>query len=110
MYVYNEEYRREEVTPFYSGNKTSTEIIADAGTLVRLGCPLYLYAGAGFGMRKVQWETIDHQWIQYTPASLMGFSGDIGLMGCIKGFTISAGVNTINFKYMEIEAGIGWMF
>ena len=111
--VYNEDLGRWEDSyemPFYSGNKTSTEIIADAGTLVRLGCPLYLYAGVGFGMRQVLWETTDHQWIKYNPGSYMGFSGDIGLMGCIKGFTISAGVNTINFKYLEIEAGIGWMF
>ena len=111
--TYNEESGRWEdsyVLPFYSGKKQTTEFIADAGTLVRLGCPLYLYAGIGFGMRQVQWETTDGQWIKYSPGSLMGFSGDIGLMGCIKGFTISAGVNTINFKYMEIEAGIGWMF
>ncbi len=111
---YNEDLGRwvnyYDVQPFYSGKRQTTEIIADAGTLVRLGCPLYLYAGVGYGIRQVQWGTTDGQWIKYSPGSFSGFSGDIGLMGCIKGFTISAGVNTINFKYMEIEAGIGWMF
>ena len=104
------DYKGVEVTPFYSGKQTKTELIVDAGTIVRLGCPLHLYFGGGFGARQVQWQTTDEQWIKYAPGSVMGFSGDIGLLASIHGFVISAGVNTINFKYMEIEAGLGWMF
>ena len=29
-------------------------------------------------------------------------------MGAVKGFTMNVGVSTIAFKYMEIEAGLGW--
>ena len=35
---------------------------------------------------------------------------NIGLFGGVYGITLSAGVNTINFKYVEVEAGIGFMF
>jgi hypothetical protein len=37
-------------------------------------------------------------------------SASAGIIGSAHGFTLKAGVNTIAFKYMEIEAGIGWMF
>jgi hypothetical protein len=35
---------------------------------------------------------------------------DAGVIGSIYGFTMSAGVNVIDLKYMEIEVGIGWTF
>lgn len=101
---------KSNVMPFYSGKKASTLLMADAGIVVRLGCPLYAYVGAGLGMRNVYWQTLDRKWIKYSDNSIWGASADFGLMGCIKGFTISAGVNTIHFKYMEMELGLGWMF
>lgn len=97
-------------TPFYSGEKASAELIIDGGAVVRMGCPLYAYLGAGFGMRQAYWQTTDEKWVKYADNSVIGASVDIGLMGCIKGFTISFGANTINFKYVEFELGLGWMF
>ena len=105
--------------PFYSGVTKNNHIVANVGVVwdlfgsfVTSGLEdrsmLALYLGLGYGQRYQLWETIDHKWITYGPTAFKGFSGELGLMASIKGFTIMAGVNTINFKYLEIEAGLGW--
>lgn len=96
--------------PFYSGNTAKPELIIDAGVVCRMGIPLYLCVGLGYGHRNVLWETIGGSWVKNKAYSYGGFSGDICLMGCIKGFTIMVGVNNINFQYVEFECGAGWMF
>ena len=68
------------------------------------------YVGAGYGARTRYLETFDYGWQKYLPNSYSGLSVDAGVIGSIHGFTLSAGVNTIGFKYMEIELGIGWTF
>lgn len=68
------------------------------------------YLGMGYGARTRYLETIDHQWMKYLPNSYSGVSIDAGLIGGIHGFTLMAGVNTLGFKYMEIEVGLGWTF
>ena len=69
-----------------------------------------MYVGAGYGARTRYLETVEDGWKKYLPNSYSGMSVDVGLIGSIHGFTLSAGVNTIGFKYMEIELGIGWTF
>ncbi len=69
-----------------------------------------MYVGAGYGARTRYLETFDYGWQKYLPNSYSGMSVDAGVIGSIHGFTLSAGVNTIGFKYMEIELGIGWTF
>jgi len=100
---------------FVNGNKRTTEWIVDAGVLVRLGCPLYLYAGAGYGVRKMYWQLVnehsdEQQFLLYEPNTTMGVSAEAGLMFSIKGFTMGVGANTIKFNYVELQASIGWMF
>ena len=58
----------------------------------------------------MQWETADGKWVTYAPTSYKGFAGDIGLMGSLYGVTLSLGVSTINFQYVELEVGVGFMF
>ena len=69
-----------------------------------------MYAGAGYGARTRYLETVEDGWKKYLPNSYSGMSVDVGVIGSTHGFTLSAGVNTIGFKYMEIELGIGWTF
>ena len=69
-----------------------------------------MYVGAGYGARTRYLETMDNGWQKYLPNSYSGVSVDAGVIGSVYGFTLSAGVNTIGFKYMEIEVGIGWTF
>ncbi len=106
--------------PLYSGKKESLELIIDAGFVMDI-LELTLkpmnrfhtfgfYTGMGYGKRELYWEQVDGQWVKYAPSSYNGFSFDIGLIGSIYGLTLTAGINTINFKYLELEVGIGWMF
>ena len=111
----------DDILPFYSGRSQSSLFVANAGFVIDIveiagGSlrnrfnTLGLYVGGGYGSRRMLWETVDEQWIEYSPTSYSGFSMNVGVMGSIYGLTIKAGVNTVNFKYLELEAGIGWMF
>ena len=111
-------YLEDGVLPFYSGNTKNNHIMANAGILLDFlstgvwpnykSNMLALYAGVGYGQRYQLWETTDHQWVTYQPTAYNGVSAECGLLASFKGFTLMAGVSTINFKYMEVEAGIGW--
>ena len=111
----------DRILPFYSGNTKSSTFVANAGFMLDLlekcgGSPrnrfnaVSLYVGIGYGWRYTLWETTHGQWVEYSPTSYNGFSGNIGVMGSMYGLTVKIGVNTIQFKYLELEAGIGWMF
>ena len=69
-----------------------------------------LYMGAGYGSYHRLWQMTDERWVEYAPTAVQSFSAAAGLMGSIKGATLMAGVNTIGFKYMELEVGLGWTF
>lgn len=106
--------------PFYSGSKEEKEWIVNAGfvmdfldrhpTLYNRFNTFGFYIGGGYGKRELYWELSDGRWAKYSPTSYSGVSCDIGLIGSVYGLTIIAGINTINFQYLEFEAGIGWMF
>ena len=104
--------------PFYTGNTSITHYAVNAGFMMNVlekitknkFNTLGFYVGAGYGKRELQWETTDGLWVKYVPTSHNGFSGNIGVFGSIYGVTLNVGLNTINFKYVEIEAGIGYMF
>jgi hypothetical protein len=98
------------VTPFYNGNVAKPELIADLGFVCKMKIPLYLCIGLGYGYRNLLWQTVDEKWVRIDGYSYSGVSTELCLMGCIKGFTLMMGVNTINFKYMELQFGVGWMF
>ena len=104
--------------PFYTSNTSTTHYIINAGFMMNVlekitknkFNTLGFYVGAGYGKRELQWETTDGLWVKYAPTSHTGFSGNIGVLGSIYGVTLNVGLNTINFKYEEVEAGIGYMF
>ena len=107
--------------PFYSGKTQTSVLVANAGFVMDVleiaGISdsnrfntFGFYVGGGYGWRRMLWETIDHQWVEYQPTSHKGFNANFGVLGSVYGLTLKAGINTINFKYLDIEAGIGWMF
>lgn len=104
--------------PFYTGNTSITHYAVNAGFMMNVlekitknkFNTLGFYVGAGYGKRELLWETTDGLWVKYVPTSHNGFSGNIGVFGSIYGVTLNVGLNTINFKYVEVEAGIGYMF
>ncbi len=100
--------------PFYSGNRSITYYIINAGLL--MACPISdnmfntfgMYIGGGYGKREFKWETTDGLWVK--DFAHTGFSGNLGFLFSIYGVTFEFGVNTINFEWCELEAGIGFMF
>ena len=104
--------------PFYTGNSSISHYTINAGFMMNFlewskknkFNTFGMYIGGGYGKRELQWETTDGLWVKYAPTSHNGFAGNVGLFGSLCGVTLSAGVSTINFKYMEIEAGVGLMF
>ena len=97
-----------------TSTKRNMELVADLGMMFNMSrntkYPVCLYLGGGFGMRKQMWEINNNNWVRYAPTSHIGFSGDFGILASLKGFIIEAGVNTINFQYLEVQFGLGYMF
>ena len=106
--------------PFYSGETTISECVATVGFVMDFinrakwrneNNMFGMYAGLGYGHSRLYWQLDGTKdWIMYTPGSITGLSMDCGLIASMGGFTLTAGINTINFKYLQIEAGIGWTF
>lgn len=106
--------------PFYTGEQRTNELIIDAGLVLNFlnkqkpnrnkRSMFGVYAGLGYGQYARSWEISDGRWIEYAPSKAKGLSFGGGLIGSIKGFTINAGINTIQARYVEVEAGLGWTF
>lgn len=88
--------------------KVTSRWSVTAGGLCKLGCPLYLYAGVGYGKRTLFWKLEDDRLVEPSGSAYKGVSLDAGLMAHIKGFSVSAGVTTIGTDYMEFKVGIGF--
>lgn len=106
--------------PFYSGRIQSSALTFHGGFIIDIFDAAKfqknrfnsfgLYLGLGYGWRRLLWETTDGYWIEYRPTSYKGLSANFGIQGGIYGFTLRAGINTIQFKYAEMEVGLGWTF
>ena len=106
--------------PSYTGNQRTNELLINAGLVLNFlnkqqpnrskNTMFGVYAGLGYGQYARTWEISDGRWFEYAPSSAKGLSFGGGLIGSIKGFTINAGINTIQARYVEIEAGLGWTF
>ena len=100
--------------PLYSGYRQQSHMLVTAGLLVDLTgnhwrkSMLALYFGAGYGWRYSLWETTRGQLIRYNPTYYHGVAAQAGVIGSIRGLTLSAGVATIGFNYLELEVGIGY--
>lgn len=88
--------------------KVTSRFSVTAGGMYKLGCPLYLYVGAGYGKRTLLWKMDDDRLAEPSGSTYKGVSFDAGLMAHIKGFSFSAGVTTIGTGYMEFKVGIGF--
>ena len=110
----------EGVKPYYTGEQRTNEFLLNAGLVLNFlnkqkpnrskNSMFGLYAGLGYGQYARSWEISDGSWFEYAPSKAKGLSFGGGLIGSIKGFTINVGINTIQAKYVEVEAGLGWTF
>ena len=107
---------------FYVVDKKSkrSRLGITGGVLYRsLGC-LYLYAGAGYGYRRLMWhaETFDYVseqragdlWAVNTSNSAEGVEAELGGIFRYKKLALSVGVNTVGFSFFEINGAVGFFF
>jgi len=98
-------------TPFYKDGATAkSKLSITGGYLYRFMKPLYGYVGAGYGQRTLAWETTDGELVKNTDHSASGLAFEIGAIGQYRNFALSLGLQTINFKYMELGVGVGYFF
>ena len=98
-------------TPYYKeGVTTKARMSITAGYLRQIIKPLYAYIGAGYGNRVLAWETIDGELVKNTDHSATGVAAELGAIGRLGQFAVSVGFQTVDFKYHELSAGIGFFF
>lgn len=93
-----------------TGEGVGTRLAITTGAMYRLARPLYMYLGAGYGYRKLAWETVEGTWAENADDSYSGIEADFGLVLRAKNFAFSAGVQSNSFKYFEATVGVGIMF
>lgn len=106
------------VKPFYSGNTKTSHLSVSAGFMMNVlekvmknkFNTLGFYVGGGYGKRELLAEATSGEWIKYAPTSHNGFVANLGVFGSVAGVTLNIGVSTINFKYIDLEMGVGFMF
>ena len=97
--------------PYYvEGSSKKSRFSLTGGYLYRFMKPLYGYIGAGYGTRTLAWETVGGEWAKNVDHSASGIAAEIGAIGRYKSWALSLGCQTINFKYMEINVGVGFFF
>ena len=119
-YICNENGMLEDYggVPFYTGNYQTTHWAAYGGFMMNFlewstkskFNTFGFYVGGGYGKRELQLELTNGQWVTYKPTSFENGGGNAGLFFSVYGVTLHAGASTIGFEYLEIEAGIGFMF
>lgn len=101
------------VIPFYSGNRAVNRFSGSIGGMCRMGIPLYIYAGGGYGYRSETRKLLNGQWVQ--TANSLSHSGvvEAGLMGRVGNFTLLAGYTLFIGQqmrlYHEARVGIGYV-
>lgn len=121
-YVYgNEKGEINGEMPFYTGRKATEYFAVTGGFMINFlewsaknkFNTFGMYMGCGYVKKEIQWEMSGGKWMMYGFDSFDIFAANVGLFGSFSGVTFSVGLNSIDFddfEYVEIEAGIGFMF
>jgi len=94
--------------PEYTGTESYSSLSVMGGVLMRLGGPVALRVGAGYGMRAKRYETNNSYWVKNTAISQQGFDASLGLQFNFRGFVLSIDGVTTNGKTYEIKIGLGY--
>lgn len=82
----------DQIDYWTTGKDSRSMWAATAGVMIRLKCPIHVYAGAGYIERKVAWELADGTYAKHTGYSYSGAVVDYGLMLKIGKFSVNGGV------------------
>lgn len=95
---------------WFAGAEEGYRMSFTGGLMFRMIMPLYLYVGGGYGYKTLRWRTADDKVAKITDKSFAGAEAELGLIWRIKNVALSAGAQTVNFKYVEATVGLGIMF
>ena len=110
----------DDLTLRFTNQKKTNSFAGTAGLVVKCTPWLYTSLGLGYGSRELlcQYKTfgeVDHRveksyWAKNLDYSYEGLAADVDVMVKLGPVFLSAGCNTINFKYVDLSAGLGVFF
>ena len=95
---------------WFTGRTKNTRMSLTVGGMMRLAMPLYAYAGTGYGYKTLAWETVDGAWAKNNQNSYKGLEFETGVIYRHTNYAASLGIQTNQFKFWEVNLGIGIMF
>lgn len=93
-----------------TGEKDNSRFSITGGAMYRVALPVYLYWGAGYGYKKLAWETEGGNWAEVSDHSTKGLETEVGVIYRIKNFALSAGIQNNQFKNWDTTIGVAFMF
>lgn len=98
--------------PFLLGDdyKSNTRLSAIVGGLVRLGKPVALRLGVGYGINELYYQGPDNTWFMDKKYSARGLDVSFGLQCIIGKIVVSGDAVATNFDMFEGKFGIGIIF
>jgi opacity protein-like surface antigen len=90
-----------------SGQEKKSNFHLSAGMLFRTTDWLDLYAGVGYGSRRLAWEDVAGDWALVADWSHSGFAPELGAIVSWRKLSFSVGVSTIVFKTSLFTCGVG---
>lgn len=100
-------------------DKEINTLVGTAGFLFKITSSIYTSVGVGYGQRSLIYPFVltDYQtgkeeevWCKNIDASTKGMAAEVDLWIRFNSFFISAGCHSINFEYIDLNAGIGFIF
>ncbi len=106
------------VKGWFTGESTSSRYSFTAGYMAMLfqtrkNMALYAYLGGGYGARTLAWQAYgqdgEYEYAKVTPHSYQGWEMETGIVFRVGGFALMGGVQTNQFKHVEVNVGVGFM-
>lgn len=104
---------------WFTGKAQTSRFALTTGYMRRLfdlspTASFYGYVGGGYGDRTLAWQmfgaTGEYEYARVTSSSFRGVEAEAGILLRLRGIALSVGAQTNQFKYYELNAGIGVMF
>lgn len=93
-----------------SGVSAVDRLFVTAGPVLRVNRRLCLFAGAGYGFRRLYWEDTDGDWARITDASRSGLCIEGGALFLRGRFSFSAGGLLLGGSYPALSLSVGYGF
>ena len=93
-----------------TGNEKCSNLMVSGGVLAGATKWLTVYAGAGYGARKLAWEDVAGNWALVSDWSHTGLAAELGVIASFYKVALSAGISTVAFRTAAFTCGVGVKF